>query len=97
MRRANLHLTIDHLVLPDIPPSQRVRLVEIIEQELGRLWMERGMPSTIAGGSLALEAAQVEITAGADALAMGRHVAHALYGQLSGKERSISDGERRKS
>lgn len=97
MSRANLHVTIDHLVLPDMPPSQRVRLVEIIEQELGRLWMERGMPSAIAGGSLALEAAQVEITAGADAPTMGRQVAHALYGQLSGNERSISGGERRES
>jgi len=94
MSRANLHLTIDHLVLPDMPPSQRVRVVEFIEQELQHLWVELGMPSTTAGGSLALETAQVEIAAGADALSMGRQVAHQLYGQLSGRERSSSGSDR---
>ena len=96
MSRANLHLTIEHLVLPDMPPSQRMRVVEIVERELGRLWVERGMPSTTTGESLALEATQVEISAGADAQAMGRQVAHAIYGQLSGQQRSSPGDERSK-
>ena len=94
MSNANLQLTIDHLVLPDLPPSQRVRVVEIVEQELGRLWAERGVPSTLAGASLTLEAAQVEVAAGADARAMGRQVAHAIYGQLAGQARSSPGSER---
>jgi hypothetical protein len=94
MSRANLQLTIDHLVLPDLPPSQRVRVVEIVEQELGRLWAERGMPATMSGASLTLEAARIEVAAGADAQAMGRQVAHALYGQLLGQARSGPGSER---
>jgi hypothetical protein len=83
MSRENLHLTIDHLVLPDMPPSQRTRIVEIIEQELGRLWVT-------------LKAAQVEVAAGTDVPLMGRQVAHAIYGQLSGQQHSSPDGERSK-
>jgi hypothetical protein len=96
MSRENLHLTIDHLVLPDMPPSQRTRIVEIIEQELGRLWVERGMPSTNAGVPMTLKAAQVEVAAGTDVPLMGRQVAHAIYGQLSGQQHSSPDGERSK-
>lgn len=96
MSGANLHLTIEHLVLPDMPPSQRRRVVEIVEQELERLWVERGMPSTAAGGLLAMENARIEVAAGADTLAMGRQVAHAIYGQLSGQQRWSPAGERSK-
>lgn len=97
MRNANLQLTIEHLVLPDLPPSQRLRVATIVEQELGRLWAEQGMPAAMAGSSSKLEGARVEVAAGADVQDMGRQVAHAIYGQLSGQARSIPGSERSRS
>jgi hypothetical protein len=97
MSKANLRLTIEHLVLPDLPPSQRLRVVEIVEQELGRLWAERGMPTAMVGESSTLGAARIEVAAGADAQAMGRQVAHAIYTKLTGQARSGPDSERKRS
>lgn len=84
MRRANLELAIDHLLLPDLPPSQRTRVVEVIEQELGRLWSEQGVPAGITGEHFFLDGAQIEVPVGTPPQAIGVHVARALYNGMAG-------------
>jgi hypothetical protein len=84
MNRANLELTIDRLLLPELPPSQRARIVQVIEQELARLWAERGIPAGVSGESLTLESVSLELPAGASAQVIGVQAAQSIYGELAG-------------
>jgi hypothetical protein len=84
MKRANLELTIDRLLLPNLPPGQRALVVEAIEAELTRLWMEQGVPSGATEASVAISGAHVEAPAGAPAREIGVHVAQSIYRQLAG-------------
>jgi hypothetical protein len=88
MRQANLELALDHLQLPDLPPGQRMRLVEAIEQELGRLWAEQGVPAGVTGERFSLEGAQIEVPAGTPPQAIGVHVARAIYSGMAGTQQA---------
>jgi hypothetical protein len=85
MRRAHLELSIDELILPDLLPTQRERVVAAIEAELARLWAERGLPLGVRVASpLNLNAATVEAAAGARPEAIGVQVAQSIYTGLAG-------------
>ena len=85
MRRANLKLAIRKLILPDLPPVQRRRVVAAIEAELARLWTEQGVPPGVeAGASLPLNTSTVQVTAGARPETTGAQVARAIYSSLAG-------------
>jgi hypothetical protein len=83
--KANLELSIDHLILPDLPLVHRERVAAALEQELARLWAEQGPPSGIeAGEPLALSASRVQVAAGAGPEAIGAQVAQSIYTSLAG-------------
>jgi hypothetical protein len=83
--KANLELTIDHLILPDLPLVYRERVAAALEQELARLWAEQGPPTGVeAGESLALSATSVQVAAGAQPEAIGAQVAQSIYTSLAG-------------
>jgi len=84
MKPANLELNIEKLILPDLPPGQRLRVAAIIEQELTRLWTEQGLPPGIVGDSVALTATTVQVTAGMAPDAMGVQVAQSIYQNMAG-------------
>lgn len=97
MKQANLELAIDHLLLPDLPPSQRTRVVEVIEQELGRLWAEQGVPAGVTGDRFTLDGAQIELPSGTPPQAMGVHVARAIYNGLAGTQQAAARPARSRS
>jgi hypothetical protein len=81
----NLELTIERLILPDLPPLQRRRVVAAIEAELGRLWAEQGIPPGLdAGASITLNASSVQAAARARPDQIGAQVAQSIYHGLAG-------------
>jgi hypothetical protein len=83
--KANLELTIDHLILPDLPLVYRERVIAALEGELARLWAEQGPSSGVeAGEPLALSASSVQVAAGARPDEIGAQVAQSIYTSLVG-------------
>jgi hypothetical protein len=83
--KANLELTIDHLILPDLPLVHRERVTAALEGELARLWAEHGPPPGVeAGEMLALSASSVQVAAGARPDEIGAQVAQSIYHGLAG-------------
>ncbi len=83
--KANLELTIDHLILPDLPLVHRERVAAALEGELARLWAEQGPPPGVeAGERLALSASSVQVAAGARPDEIGAQVAQSIYHSLAG-------------
>ncbi len=84
----DLELRIDRLVLDGLPlgPAQRPLLQQALEQELGRLLAEDGLPpALLAGGAWPrLAGGGVEWSADADPGSIGRGIARAVYGGMSG-------------
>jgi hypothetical protein len=81
----NLELSIDHLILPDLPLVFRERVAAALERELARLWVEQGPPTGVeAGEPLALSASTVQVAAGARPEAIGAQVAQSIYTSLAG-------------
>jgi hypothetical protein len=87
VRRAHLELSIERLVLPDLPLVHRERVAAALEAELARLWAEQGLPPGVGGGaSIVLNASGVQVAAGARPEAIGARVAQSVYGDLAGGE-----------
>jgi hypothetical protein len=83
--KANLELTIDHLILPDLPLVFRERVAAALERELARLWAEQGPPLGVEGGEpLAWSASSVQVAAGARPDEIGAQVAQSIYTSLVG-------------
>lgn len=54
MKRKNIELNIEELVLPGFKASERYRIGEAVERELARLFAEQGMPqSLVKSGEIA--------------------------------------------
>lgn len=85
MKPKNIELHIEELVLHGFAPGDRNRIGEAVEQELSRLFAERGVPPSLAQGSEIehLAANAFEVTPGSGAEVMGVQVARAVYGGLS--------------
>jgi hypothetical protein len=92
--KANLELSIDHLILPDLPAVHRARVAVALEQELARLWAEQGPPPGVeAGERLALSASTIQVVAGARSDEIGAQVARSIYTSLVGGGGSLAGQE----
>ncbi|HEX9372632.1 MAG TPA: hypothetical protein VF897_16595 [Roseiflexaceae bacterium] len=93
----NIELSIEKLILHDMPLAQRHQVAAAIEQELARLLAERGVPPDLAarGGSIPIDAARVEISAGLRPEAIGAQVAESIYGSLAGGQPQAQPSTRR--
>jgi hypothetical protein len=81
----NLELTIERLILPDLPLVYRERVAAALEGELARLWAEQGPPTGVeAGEPLALSASTIQVAAGARPDEIGAQVAQSIYTSLAG-------------
>lgn len=84
MRRTNLELQIDALVLHGFASRDRYSIAEATERELDRLFAEQGTPpSLVRDRDVArLDGGVFEVRTGSRAEAIGAEVARALYGGL---------------
>ena len=84
MRRANVELHIEELVLHGFAPGDRYRIGAAVERELARLFGDAGVPpslmQSIDVGRLTGGAFQVAPDAKAETI--GAQVAQAVYGEL---------------
>lgn len=81
--KANIELRIEELILHDLPYDQRHQVAAAIEQELARLFAERGAPSGLAEGTPPIDAGTVRVNPNLTAESIGAQVAGSIYGQLS--------------
>jgi hypothetical protein len=81
----NVELHIEELVLYGFSPGDRYRIGDAVECELGRLFIEQGVPPlSVQSGELAyLDGGAFEVKPGSGAEEIGVRVARAVYGGLS--------------
>ncbi len=96
MSAANLELTIDKLILHDVPAGQRQRIAAAVEAALARLFDEQGIPAALSSGAAlsALDVGPIDVAAGAGADAIGAQVAQSIYSSLAGTGRPTEVGWR---
>lgn len=84
MKRPEIDLAIEALILRDVPYALRHSIAATVEQELARLLSERGLPPYLAqGGNIPdVEVGPVRIAADARAETIGAQVAQSIYGKL---------------
>jgi hypothetical protein len=82
MRRANIELHIEELVLHGFAPGDRHRIGDAVERELSRLFDERGVPTNFMNNfeSPRLDAGSFNFAPTSTAETIGAEVARALYG-----------------
>jgi hypothetical protein len=80
----NVELYVEELVLHGFSPADRYRIGQGVEHELGLLFIERGVPPSLAqSGEIPLmDGGSFEVKAGAGVEAIGSQVAQAVYGGL---------------
>ena len=85
MKPMNLEVHIEELVLHGFAPSDRYRIGEAVERELGRMFSEQGLPPSLGkGGEVArLDGGAFEMGRDSKAEAIGIHMAQAVYRGLS--------------
>lgn len=85
MKPGNLELHIEQLVLHGFAPGDRHRIADAVERELARLFVEQGVPPSLANGGEAalLDLGGFEVVPGSRVEAIGSQVAQAIYGGLS--------------
>jgi hypothetical protein len=89
MSRSPIELSIEALVLRNLPHEQRYQIAASVERTLLRLVSEQGLPPSLAQGSYIprLTIDQFPLIAGASADAIGEQIAQAIYSKLaSGKK-----------
>jgi len=84
MMPKNIELHIEELVLHGFSPGDRYRIGEAVEQELTRMFADRGVPESLArGGEIAsVDGGAFELAPGARGDVVGAQVAKAVYGGL---------------
>ncbi len=82
--RNDIELHIEELVLHGFAPRDRSRIGEAVEQELSRLFAERGAPPSLVQGNEIerLDGGTFKVRPGSRAEAIGAQVARAVYGGL---------------
>lgn len=84
----NLHpsveLHVEELVLEGFPAMDRAQLGAVVQQELTRLFAERGVPAGLAqGGEFArLDSGGFHVAPGSNVQVIGSQIAQAVYGGL---------------
>lgn len=81
----NVELRIEELVLYGFPPGDHHRIGDAAEHELSRLFVERGVPSSLARAAdvPSLDAGAFEMARGPGSAAVGEQIARALYGGMA--------------
>ena len=84
MKPARLELHIEEIVLHGFSPADRSRVGEAVEQELSRLFVERGVPPSLVWSdeTARLDGGAFEAKPGFGAVAIGVRIARAVYGGL---------------
>jgi hypothetical protein len=84
VRPANIELHVDELVLHGFSPADRYRIGEAVERELGRLFAERGAPSSLVREAeiARLDGGSFEASPDPGAEAIGVRLAQTVYGGL---------------
>ena len=84
MMPKSIELHIEELVLRGFAPGDRYRIAEGVEQELARLFADRGVPESLAqGGEIAsVDGGAFEVVTGSRAGVVGAQVAKVVYGGL---------------
>ena len=86
MKPENVELHIEELTLHGFSPGDRYHVGDAVERELGRLFIEQGVPppsSVQSGESAYLDGGAFELKSGSGAEEIGVRVARAVYGELS--------------
>lgn len=85
MKRPNVEIHIEELILRGMPPGSKRGLAEAIEAEVRRLIEVGGLPPgwENAGGSLRLPGGRFEVDAKSKPAAIGAEVARGLHGGWS--------------
>jgi hypothetical protein len=82
MKHGNIELHIEELVLHGFSPTDRYRIGQAVEHELGRLFTEQGAPLVRSGEIASLDGGSFEANPGSGAEVIGARVAQAVYGGL---------------
>jgi len=83
MKKQNIELNIEELVLDGFAPGDRYRIAAAVERELAALFKEQGAPqSLIRGGEIELHGGAFEAARGSKPEAIGARVAQAVYGGM---------------
>lgn len=87
MSRRNVEVRIEELVLRGFPPGEKHRIRDAVERELSRLFVERGVPSSMAdGGEISVsDAGTLRTDQGAGEI--GARVAEAVYTTIAGSSK----------
>jgi hypothetical protein len=85
MKRPNVEIHIEELILRGMPPGSKRGLAEAIEAEVRRLIEEGGLPPGLANvsGPLHLPGGTFEVDARSKPAAIGAEVARGLHGGWS--------------
>lgn len=88
MKQTKIELTIEELILRDVPYALRHHIAEAVEQELARLLSEQGLPPYLEqGGSIPdIDIGHVQVAGDARADTLGFQVARSVYGKLWAKQ-----------
>jgi hypothetical protein len=78
----NLELQIDELVVDGLPHLNRAQLGAIVQQELARLFAERGVPQALHLPHIApsLDGGSITVQPGASTVTVAAQIAQAVYG-----------------
>jgi hypothetical protein len=81
----SVELHIEELLLHGFEPGDRYRISDAVEHELARLFADRGVPPSLAGGDGAamLDVGEFTVAQGTTPEEIGAQVAHAIYGGLN--------------
>jgi hypothetical protein len=84
----NINLQIERLIIDglNLAPGHGARVKATVETELSRLLTARGLPQGLQNGAVLpnVRPASIQVSAGSNPLSMGRQIARAVYGSISG-------------
>lgn len=85
MKPGRIKLNIEQLILHNVSPGDRYRISDAIQNELSRLFAERGVPPALIKGKNAarIDAGELKIAPGAKPEAIGVQAARSIYGGFS--------------
>jgi hypothetical protein len=85
MKRADVELHIEEMVLHGFAPGERYNISDAVERELERLFSEQGAPSQLSMSAeiVDLDGGSFEVAQGSKPEVVGSQVAQALYERLS--------------
>lgn len=92
MSAHEIELTIERIVLHDLPAVPRHRLVHALEEALLRLLAAHELPAELAAEPLNLPAATIEVTPGASVDVMAGQIAQSIVASLKTGGSAASPG-----